>query len=480
MDHIHMIGIGGSGMSAIGRVLLESGYEISGSDRELNPLAANLQKAGARIFVGHHARNITGANLVIRSSAIPDTNPEVEAALAAGIPVLKRADFLGQLISKDNRQSIAICGTHGKTTTTAMISWMLSSLRMDPSFIIGGVSKNLNANAHSGKGSYFVIEADEYDRMFLGLTPNYIVVTNIEHDHPDCYPTLQDYQKAFYNFISNLQPDGMVFACKDDPGSSELIRRIKERGIRVFSYGIEPDPEADHEPLPAVQSGFQVDYLAKKIKKNNLGCFDFEVWRLATGETPVFLVTLSLQVPGIHNIRNSLAAVAIAHSIGLSLADVAESMHTFTGTGRRFEIVGEVNGITLIDDYAHHPTEIRTTLAAARSRFPFRKLWVVWQPHTFSRTRTLQNEFSTAFVDADEVILTSIYGARESSDLASMEELVSNLKNSISGPPVHYIPDFSAIVQFLFSQLKPGDVLLVLSAGDANQVNTLLLDELRK
>jgi UDP-N-acetylmuramate--alanine ligase len=479
MDHIHLIGISGSGISAIARVLLESGYTVSGSDRVLSPLAENLQAAGARVFIGHHPENIQGATLVVRSSAIPDQNPEVIAARAAGIPVLKRSDFLGQLISQDNRLGIAVSGTHGKTTTTAMIAWMLTCLGQDPSFIVGGVLKNLGVNAHAGHGPAFVIEADEYDRMFLGLKPFMIVVTNVDYDHPDCYPTPADYQQAFLAFTGCLQLGGTLLACSDDPGAFRLLQTRLAEGYPAYSYGINRTVGFEVNNKIIETSDFRPDYQAYRLALNPAGGFDFEVGLSSVQGEVAPLAHVSLQVPGEHNVLNALAALAVAHRLGHPLQAAADTLHTYAGAGRRFDILGDAVGITIVDDYAHHPTEIRTTLAAARSRFPGRRLWAVWQPHTFSRTQTFASEFATAFKDADRVVVTSVYGARESAGDSSTANLASTLAQSISGPAARYIPSLTDVTAYLLNQLQSGDVLLVFSAGDADQVSAQVLAALR-
>lgn len=464
MPHVHFIGIGGTGLSAIARVLLESGYTVSGSDRQLSPLAENLQAAGARVCIGHQAENIDGAELVIRSSAIPDDNPEVQAAQAAGIPVLKRADFLGRLMA--DRTGIAVAGTHGKTTTTAMIAWMLTKLGQDPTFIIGGVSKNLGTNAHAGKGRPFVIEADEYDRMFLGLLPEIAVVTNIEHDHPDCFPTAEKYYQAFLAFAARLSTDGILLACRNDSGAARLLEDAARSGERVLSYGI---PDAS-KPF-----SMNLDCQARDLQSVSSAGFRFQAYlRLPSGETST---QISLQAPGEHNVCNALAALAVAGWMGLPLAQAAQALSEYSGTGRRFDVIGEAGGVTVIDDYAHHPTEIRMTLAAARARFPERELWAVWQPHTYSRTRSLFQAFTDSFDDADHVLVTEVYPAREPvSATFSSRQLVAAMKH----PDAHYAADLPYATSVLLGRLKPGDVLLVLSAGDADQISANVLSALEE
>lgn len=452
MEKIHFIGIGGSGLSAIARLLAESGWDVSGSDRSLSPLASELMKAGIRVSIGHNSENIAGVQIVVRSSAVPDLNPEVQAALAAGIPVLKRSEFLGRLMQ--NKQGIAVAGTHGKTTTTAMIAWMLTRLSQDPSYIIGGVSKNLGTNAHAGKGTAFVIEADEYDRMFLGLSPYLAVITYLEHDHPDCFPTMADYRAAFGEFVGRVQPGGVLLACADNYESAALISKAPA-DTQARTYGLS---------CPA-------DYCARDLRSNDRGGFSFSVWR-----SNQQLATLDLQVPGQHNACNALAAIAAAHLLGLPLDVAAAALNEFSGTGRRFEIIGEVQDITIIDDYAHHPTEIRATLAAARARYPGRRIWAVWQPHTYSRTRSLLAEFLAAFDDADRVLITEIYAAREAAEGFSSAQIAARMPH----PAVSFSPTLEETRQHLIDTLQPGDVLLVLSAGDADQISAGVLAHLNK
>ncbi len=456
MTRIHLIGIGGTGLSAIAHVLLEMGHEVSGSDRAESSFTRDLQSAGVTVHIGHSPENIAGAELVVRSSAIPDDNLEVTAARAAGIPVLKRADFLASLM--EGKTCIAIAGTHGKTTTTAMIAWMLSKLDQDPSFIVGGMLANLGTNAHHGKGSTFVIEADEYDRMFLGLRPNIEVVTNLEHDHPDCYPTLADLQAAFMEFVALLHPDGTLIACAEDPGAFTLLSQARQSGKNTLAYGLKP----------AGGKEMQIEAFANGLTINGKGGFTFNA--AIMGES----VKVELMVPGKHNILNALAALTVARRLDLPLTDAALALSQFAGTGRRFEIRGEEHGITVIDDYAHHPTEIQATLAAARYRYPHSRIWVVWQPHTYSRTQMLLDDFASSFGNADEVIVTEVYPAREPKQAFSSRKVVEAMQR-----PAHFIAALSDVSEYLITHLHPGDILLVLSAGDADQVSTAVLTQLK-
>ena len=462
MTHVHFIGIGGSGLSAIARLLLESGYTVSGSDRVLTPFADDVRKAGATVYVGHHPRNLTDVDWIVRSSAVTDDNPEVEAAQRTGIPVYKRADFLGRLM--EDKTGIAIAGTHGKTTTTAMTAWVLTKLDRDPSFIVGSVVNGLGVNAHAGTGHTFVIEADEYDYMFLGLKPRIAVVTSIEHDHPDLFPTLESAYRAFEKFVDLLPEEGTLIVCAEDTGAAALIPHVRKAGRNVISYGVQSDMTIN-TPL-WVQ--------AQDVKPNARGGFDFTAITNLSNKTSG-AVKVSLQVPGQHNVRNALAVLAIVSVLGLSRRKAVQALKDFTGTSRRFELRGEVNGIRIFDDYAHHPTEIRATLAGARARFPRARLWAVWQPHTYSRTKTLFLEFARAFKDADQVIVTEVYAAREPIEEFTSAEIVSTMPH-LSARYIETLPEVTA---YLLKNLEPGDVVLVLSAGDADQVSTDVLKGLR-
>jgi UDP-N-acetylmuramate--alanine ligase len=461
MKRIHFIGIGGSGLSAIARLLKESGYEVTGSDRALSQFAVDLQNEGISIYIGHHPRNVGGADLVIRSSAIADDNPEVEAAKRAGIPVYKRSDFLGQLMAE--KTGIAVAGTHGKTTTTAMIAWALYAMKRDPSFIVGGTLNNLKVNAHAGKGDLFVVEADEYDRMFLGLKPQIEVVTNLEHDHPDIFPKFEDMYAAFQSFVDLLPPDGTLIVCAEDEGAVALLTHARRKGLNIVSYSVQGEMTINSPQWMQ----------ARTVKSNDRGGFDFSAMT-NIGASASSVINVSLQAPGEHNVLNALAALSVAATLGLPLQEFADALGEFTGTGRRFEVRGERKGVVVIDDYAHHPTEIRATLAGAKSRYPNRRIWAVWQPHTYSRTQTLFYEFSRAFADANEVLVTEIYASREAKQGFSSAEVVSAMPH----PSVRYSGSLNETKKYLLENLRAGDVVLVLSAGDADQISSDLLKEL--
>ena len=461
MTRVHFIGIGGSGLSAIARLLKEKDYEVTGSDRVLSQFAIDLQKDGVAIYIGHHPRNVAGTDMVIRSSAIAEDNPEVEAAKRAGIPVYKRADFLGQLMSE--KTGIAVAGTHGKTTTTAMIAWTLYAMNRDPSFIVGSTLNNLKVNAHAGKGRLFVIEADEYDRMFLGLKPHIEVVTNLEHDHPDCFPTYEDMYSAFQSFVGLLPADGTLIGCAEDEGAMRLLSYARRKGLSVISYSLQGEMTINSPQW----------LQARTSKPNQRGGFDFSI-TTNMGAEAASIVKVSLQLPGEHNVRNALATLAVIAALGLPLQEAADALGEFTGTGRRFEVRGEHKGVIVVDDYAHHPTEIRATLAGAKTRYPNHRIWAVWQPHTYSRTQSLFFEFSRAFGDADEVLVTEIYASREAKQEFSSAEVVSAMPH----PSVRYTGSLEDTTDYLLKNLRSGDIVIVLSAGDADQISTDLLKKL--
>ena len=444
MTHVHLIGIGGTGISSIARVLLEKGYVVTGSDRALSPLALDLQNAGATVYAGHAAENIRGADIVVRSSAIADDNVEVTAARAHGIPVQKRSDFLNSLLREYT--VLAVAGSHGKTTTSTMLALTLERLGMQPGFILGGVSRNLGANARAGAGKYFVIEADEYDYMFLGLEPAVILITNVEYDHPDCFPTRENYQAAFAAFVGKLKSGGILVTNANQPGAASLVNALPAK-TKCVSYGLTD----------------QANVVARGLSGNQVGGMSFALH--APYDSPV-LANIDLRVPGEHNVRNALGVLAVHYALGNPLPEAAAALSTYTGSGRRFEIVGEVNGITVVDDYAHHPTKIKATLAAARGRFPGQRIVAVWQPHTYSRTLALEEDFITAFMDADLVIVTGIYASREKVQDFSVDNLVSRITNV----QALHIESLRDVTQYLAQILQPEDVLLVLSAGDADSV----------
>ncbi len=441
-DHVHFVGIGGIGLSAIARILLQRGYAVSGSDLTLSGITEDLVQLGASVHHGHQRENIGPANLVVASSAIRTDNPEIVGAQERNIPAIGRGQMLAWLMK--DRRGIAIAGTHGKTTTTAMIGLVLEEAGLDPVIVVGGIVPELGTNAKDGSGVYFVLEADEYDRTFLELWPEIAVVTSIEMDHPDCFADLNDMAEAFQRFLSQLPADGCVVAYEGDSQVKKVVELLDQR--RVLTYGL----------------GKDANWRALSLRQNTLGGSDFRV--IVDGDDKG---QFQLGIPGVHNVSNALAAIAVTDYLGLDLGSVRETLRHFQGVKRRFEVKGEVNGITVIDDYAHHPSEIRATLAGARERYPGRRIWVVFQPHTYSRTRALLPEFAAAFDDADRVIVTAIYAAREANSLGiSADDLVRKMSHS----RVEHIPNRSEVGSWVRDQLEPRDVLITMGAGDVWRV----------
>jgi UDP-N-acetylmuramate--alanine ligase len=454
--HYHFVGIGGSGLSAIARVLMERGEIVSGSDMAESTFLDALRDLGAEVTVGHAAEAVRGADAVVVSSAVKPDNVELVAARKAGIPVYKRSEFLGPLTA--GKRTVAVSGTHGKTTTTGEIAMLLVRQGLDPSFIAGGALTDFGgSNARAGQGEYFVIEADEYDRAFLGLTPWIAVVTNIEHDHPDCYPTLEDLHRAFAQFLDRVRPDGALVVCADSPEAIRAAEEFRKRRpeVTVRTYAVD----------------MEADWQASGIQPNPEGGSDFQV--VKEGEV---LGRARIRLPGMHNVCNSLAALCAADLCGVPFARAVKFLAQYHGAERRFEIKGEACGVTVVDDYAHHPSEIRATLAAARQRFPQSRIWAVWQPHTYSRTRALQREFGQAFGEADRVVVLPVYRAREAEEKFPIEEVV----RAMTDTEAVYIPGLMEAVPYLTRELRCGDVLVMLSAGDANRVGEEVLRRMRK
>ena len=451
MSHIHLVGIGGTGLSAIATVLLQQHNTVSGSDMRESENTARLRALGATVHIGHRAENIAAPDAVVVSSAIPADNPEIAAARAKGIPVFKRPAWLGQMMT--GTRGIAIAGAHGKTTTTAMVALVMTRANLSPTFIVGSFIPQLETNAAAGKSDWFIIEADEYDHTFLSLKPELAIITNIERDHPDTYPTDESLYRAFVQFARLTPPRGAVLACGDDPG----VRHILPQLPAAETYG----------------TGENNRWRAGDISANEWGGFTFEPLR---DDVPV-APKIALRVPGIHNVKNALAALAVCLKAGVAPETAAEILSTFSGTARRFELKGEAGGVTVIDDYAHNPTELRATLAAARARFGGRKIWAVFQPHTFSRTKLLRHEFPAAFGDANHVILLDIYPAREKDDGSiGSADILAEMQH----PDARYLPGaLSNAADFLLAHLSPGDVLITLGAGDGYKVGEMVLSGMK-
>jgi UDP-N-acetylmuramate--alanine ligase len=450
--HVHLVGIGGIGLSAIARVLKGWGYQVSGSDRQSTALTAALAAEGITVYAGHRAEQVAGADLVVVSSAVPQDNPEVAEALRRGLPVVKRAAFLGELTA--GKVTIAVAGTHGKTTTSAMIAWVLLQAGLDPTFVVGGVLQNLGTNARAGRGPHFVIEADEYDRTFLGLRPAVAAITVLEHDHPDCFPTFDKMRVAYTSFVQQVVAGGLLVVCGEDKEARQLGAQAAGGGLRVMTYG----------------TSNQWDWWAQGASLGNHATF--EIWQ---GDDR--LGTCALQVPGRHNVLNALAALAVCSEIGIDFEVATSALTRFRGTERRFEVKGQEAGVTVVDDYAHHPTEIRATLDAARIKFPGRQIWAVFQPHTYSRTAALMDDFAAALEMADHVLVTGIYAARESDTLGiSGADIVARIEK----PGAAYVPTLGEAVATLLDRVRPGDVVITLGAGDGYLIGEALLAKLRE
>ena len=420
---------------------------MSGSDRDTNELTKSLARDGVAVAIGHRAENVAGADLLLASSAVGDDNPEVAAARLAGIPVLRREAFLGELTT--GLRTIAVAGTHGKTTTTALIAWILHQAGRQPGYVFGGVAPDLGGNGAAGGGSLFVIEADEYDRAFLGLHPAIGVVTNVEYDHPDFFRTIPEYQDAFEAFAHLVEE--RLIVCYEDPVAASLV----------------------HPTVPRETYGWsaEADWHAADLRPNSAGGSDFFAFH---GETS--LGRTRTRLPGRHNVLNVLGALAAVDSFEVPLAVTRQALTEFQGVERRFAVLGESAGVVVIDDYAHHPTEIRATLEAVRTRWPGREVWAVFQPHTFSRTRALAGDFARAFGEADHIVVTGIFASRERPELGiDAAWLVAKIVHE----DVRRAESLEEAAAMVIDGMQPPAVVVTLSAGDANRVGQIVLDDLR-
>lgn len=442
-QHVHFVGIGGYGMSAIARVLIDLGYKVTGSDVAMNELAKKLEARGAAIHIGHSASHVEGADIIVYSTSIPKDNPEVIAAEEKGIPVMHRSQMLARILNE--RTGVAVAGAHGKTTTTSMISHVLEECGVDPTFIIGGELMNAGTNAKAGSSEYVIAEADESDGSFLEYRPMYEVVTSIEPDHLEHFDgDFNNLKQAYVKFLSHLKPGGKAVLCIDDQHVREVLPSVLET---VVTYAIEK---------PFVDTA---DFRAVGIECGDR-CSRCQVYR---GEQ--LLGELALTVPGKHNIANALAAIIVCLDAGLSFEQIAAALTTFRGAKRRFQIIGEARDILVVDDYAHHPTEIMATLKGAKASG--RRVIAVFQPQRYTRTYFLMDEFSRAFADADEVIITDIYSPAGEAKIegVSSEVLVQKIRTN-SHARAQYIPTREQLQEQLYKQLQPGDLVLTMGAGD--------------
>lgn len=454
IKNIHFVGIGGISMSGLAEIMLTAGYNVTGSDLNSSKIIDRLSIKGAKITIPHDSKNVEGSELVVYTAAVKKDNPELVRASELAIPVMDRAEFLG-IIMKDHHYGIAISGCHGKTTTTSMVSLIFKNANLDPTILLGGELDAINGNVLVGNSDYFITEACEYFESFLKFYPYVGAILNVEEDHLDYFKDIDHIMSAFYKFAQLIPKDGALVVCADSENAMKIAETAK---CNILSYGIEN---------PA-------DYTATNITFNQLGhpSFDVNFRGNKIGE-------FSLNIPGKHNILNSLASIAIGINAGIEIEIVKTSLLEFRGTYRRFDIKGTQNNITVIDDYAHHPTEIRATLEAA-VQFPHKKVWCVFQPHTYSRTRTLFNDFAKAFYNADTAIITDIYSAsreKDNGDIHSRDLVNEANKNSNN---TVYIKDFEEIADLIAREAQPGDIVFTMGAGDIFKLGQMILDRLDK
>ncbi|MDO4276605.1 MAG: UDP-N-acetylmuramate--L-alanine ligase [Eubacteriales bacterium] len=447
--HIHFIGIGGISMSGLAEILLGENFTVSGSDAKESPLTQSLADKGAKIFYGQRASNIEeGVEVVVYTAAIHPDNPEFARAAEKGIPMLTRAELLGQIM-RNYETPIAISGTHGKTTTTSMVSHILLEGNCNPTISVGGILPAIGGNIRVGQSETFVTEACEYTNSFLSFFPKISIILNVDADHLDFFKDIQDIRHSFRRFAELLPQDGTLIINSDTPEYEEIIRDLP---CRVITYGLE------HE----------ADYQASDITYDKYGHASFTVLRDGKKAGSYYL-----KVPGIHNVSNALAAIALGHILGLSEEVIIKGLGGFTGTDRRFQYKGEVAGVTIIDDYAHHPTEIEATLHAAKN-YPHKKTWCVFQPHTYTRTKALLPEFAQALTLADHVVLADIYAAREQNTIGITSQDLQKCILEL-GTPCEYFSTFDEIENFLLESCTQGDLLITMGAGDVVNIGEHLL-----
>jgi len=454
-QRVHFIGIGGIGMSGIAEILLNLHYPVSGSDLRRSPVTERLASLGATVFEGHAAANVVGAGVVVVSSAVQPRNPEVLEARARKIPVIQRAEMLAELMRL--KYGIAVAGMHGKTTTTSMVASVLTAGGLDPTVVVGGRVDTMGSNARLGQSQYLVAEADESDRSFLRLSPILAVVTNLDREHMDCYRDMADVESAFVEFMDKVPFYGACVACADDPRLAAILPRVRRR---VFTYGASPRADFVLRLLPAVP-------VAEATEQH---C----VWRFEVAAGGGVFGPLELHVPGIHNVLNATAAVAIAAQLEIAPEAVATGVRAFRGVDRRFQTKGCVRGITVVDDYGHHPTEIRATLRAARD-CGFGAVHVIFQPHRYTRTRDLMEEFVHAFDDAASVQVLDIY--------AASEELIPGITAQALVERIHcdcieYAASADQAIARAIAHAKEGDVILTLGAGSVSHLAPLVVERL--
>ncbi len=456
IQRIHFVGIGGIGMSGIAEVLLNLGYKVSGSDLKASSITHRLAGLGAMTFEGHRAENIAGAEVVVTSSAIARDNPEVAEARRLHIPVIQRAEMLSELMRL--KYGIAIAGMHGKTTTTSMVAAVLAAGGLDPTVVVGGRVDAMGSNARLGKSHYLVAEADESDRSFLKLSPILSVVTNIDREHMDCYRDMDDVERTFIEFMDRVPFYGTVVVCNDDDRARALISRVQRR---VITYGMRDG------------SDFRIVSESQE-KRQASGCLS--LFRVSYRDRD--LGEFKLNVPGAHNVLNATAAIAVGIGLDISPDNIHAALDSFRGVDRRFQLKGQAGGVSVIDDYGHHPTEIRATLAAAR-QCGYSRVHVVFQPHRYTRTQALMDEFTGAFGDADTLFLLDIYPASEAPIPGITAQALAD-RVAAGGLAVKYVGNFADAVAAAAGVAQPGDMILTLGAGNVSQLGPQILEQLEK
>lgn len=449
---IHCLGIGGIGLSAVAEILANRGHIVSGTDIKASDVTEHLESVGIKVYYKHEAENVDGVDAIVYSAAVSDDNPEVVRAKELGLPLLSRAEVLG-MIMRDYDNSVAICGTHGKTTVTSMTSLILRNAKFKPTILVGGNLPEINGNVEIGDKNYFVTEACEYMDSFLELRPSIGVILNIDSDHLDYFKDMDHIVNSFRNFVNQVPLDGMVIAYGDNPFVKDVLKDRENKITYGYSEGN--------------------DYYAENIDFDENGFPEFDICSKAEK-----LAHIKLSVPGEHNVLNSMAAFVTAIYLKVDVETIQETLKAFSGTNRRFDLTGFTeNGVKVIDDYAHHPTEIKATLAAVKN-MKHRKLWVIFQPHTYTRTKALFDEFVDAFIDADALILTDIYAAREK-DIYNISsyKLMNAMKSKYASKEVYYVKDFEDIANYINKFALPDDMVITMGAGDVYKVGELLVKE---
>lgn len=457
---IHFVGIGGIGMSGIAELLANLGYAVSGSDARQTDVTDRLESFGVTVHVGHRAENVGAADVVVHSSAVRPDNPELAEARARRVPVIPRAEMLAELMRL--RFGIAVAGAHGKTSTTSMVALVLERAGLDPTAVIGGRLSAFGSNARLGRGECMVVEADESDRSFLKLSPSIAVITNVDREHMDAYGGFDDLQQAFVDFANKVPFYGAVVASSDDTGLAAVLPRLTRRTI---TFGIDA-LDAEITAGEVVLAGFGSSFLVRRRDVHGTGSVDT-------------LGTVKLEVPGRHSVLNALAAVAVGIELGVAFPTIASALAEFRGAERRFEQCGVVGGVTVVDDYGHHPTEIAAVLAAARAAKPARVI-VAFQPHRYTRTRDLMSEFADVLATADEVVLTDIYPASEEPISGVTIDALAQIVGERRGRPVHVVPLVSDVPAAVASMVRAGDLVLTLGAGSIGGVAAALVAELER